>query len=130
VALPHRGSKAVYLPQAHLAAGSGRGELAVALPPHVACRVVDIELCVSGEAPFLLTLSLPIRASCGGSAPMPARRLCSDAREIAVAPGEGARAAAALGGEARAAGEGTGGADGRERGGADGDSWEVSSGPG
>jgi auxin response factor len=49
VALPRRGSKVVYLPQAHLAAaGCGGGEVPVALPPHVACRVVDVELCVSG----------------------------------------------------------------------------------
>uniref|UniRef100_A0A0E0JNT5 Auxin response factor n=1 Tax=Oryza punctata TaxID=4537 RepID=A0A0E0JNT5_ORYPU len=49
VSLPRRGSVVVYLPQGHLAAaGAGggiRGEVAVALPPHVACRVVDVELC-------------------------------------------------------------------------------------
>ncbi|XP_040385947.1 auxin response factor 3 isoform X2 [Oryza brachyantha] len=49
VSLPRRGSAVVYLPQGHLAAaGAGggiRGEVAVALPPHVACRVVDVELC-------------------------------------------------------------------------------------
>uniref|UniRef100_A0A0D9V5S0 Auxin response factor n=1 Tax=Leersia perrieri TaxID=77586 RepID=A0A0D9V5S0_9ORYZ len=49
VSLPRRGCKVVYLPQGHLAAaGAGggiRGEVAVALPPHVACRVVDVELC-------------------------------------------------------------------------------------
>ncbi|KAL5229051.1 hypothetical protein ABZP36_017316 [Zizania latifolia] len=49
LSLPRRGSAVVYLPQGHLAAaGAGgglRGELAVALPPHVACRVVDVELC-------------------------------------------------------------------------------------
>ncbi|CAM0882671.1 unnamed protein product [Alopecurus aequalis] len=45
VALPRRGSAVVYLPQAHLAAaGCGGGEVPVALPPHVACRVVDVEL--------------------------------------------------------------------------------------
>ncbi|CAN6337087.1 unnamed protein product [Urochloa humidicola] len=43
IALPRRGSAVVYLPQAHLAAGGG-GE-APRLPPHVACRVVDVELC-------------------------------------------------------------------------------------
>ncbi|KAF0918896.1 hypothetical protein E2562_027336 [Oryza meyeriana var. granulata] len=49
VSLPRRGSAVVYLPQGHLAAaGAGggiRGEVVVALPPHVACRVVDVELC-------------------------------------------------------------------------------------
>ncbi|CAN6327614.1 unnamed protein product [Urochloa humidicola] len=51
VALPRRGSAVVYLPQAHLAAGgcSGGevplGAAAPPLPPHVACRVVDVELC-------------------------------------------------------------------------------------
>uniref|UniRef100_A0ACD5VJF4 Uncharacterized protein n=1 Tax=Avena sativa TaxID=4498 RepID=A0ACD5VJF4_AVESA len=46
VALPRRGSAVVYLPQAHLAAaGCAAGEVPVALPPHVACRVVDVELC-------------------------------------------------------------------------------------
>lgn len=47
VALPRRGSAVVYLPQAHLAAAgcAGGGEVTVALPPHVACRVVDVELC-------------------------------------------------------------------------------------
>lgn len=46
VALPRRGSAVVYLPQGHLAAaGGGGGEVAVALPPHVVCRVVDVELC-------------------------------------------------------------------------------------
>lgn len=49
VALPRRGSKVVYLPQAHLAAAGCGGDVAVALPPHVACRVVDVELCVSGD---------------------------------------------------------------------------------
>ncbi|OEL24648.1 Auxin response factor 14 [Dichanthelium oligosanthes] len=47
VALPRRGSAVVYLPQAHLAAGDG-GEVpagaAARVPPHVACRVVDVEL--------------------------------------------------------------------------------------
>ncbi|KAM3351424.1 hypothetical protein ACQJBY_023416 [Aegilops geniculata] len=45
VALPRRGSAVVYLPQAHLAAAGGGGDVPVALPPHVACRVVDVELC-------------------------------------------------------------------------------------
>ncbi|KAL5220520.1 hypothetical protein ABZP36_025233 [Zizania latifolia] len=49
VSLPRRGSVVVYLPQGHLAAagaaGGLRGELPVAVPPHVACRVVDVELC-------------------------------------------------------------------------------------
>uniref|UniRef100_A0A0D9WIM9 Auxin response factor n=1 Tax=Leersia perrieri TaxID=77586 RepID=A0A0D9WIM9_9ORYZ len=48
VALPRRGSAVVYLPQAHLATGGGGGgdvpPGAVAVPPHVACRVVDVEL--------------------------------------------------------------------------------------
>jgi auxin response factor len=48
VALPRRGSLVVYLPQAHLAAaGGGGGDVAVDLPPHVVCRVSDVELCVS-----------------------------------------------------------------------------------
>jgi auxin response factor len=46
VALPRRGSLVVYLPQGHLAAAGG-GNVAVDLPPHVACRVADVELCVS-----------------------------------------------------------------------------------
>ncbi|KAE8805439.1 Auxin response factor 3 [Hordeum vulgare] len=45
VALPRRGSALVYLPQAHLAAAGGGGDAPVGLPPHVACRVVDVELC-------------------------------------------------------------------------------------
>ncbi|KAK3161968.1 hypothetical protein QOZ80_1BG0083660 [Eleusine coracana subsp. coracana] len=46
VALPRRGSLVVYLPQAHLAAAGARGgDVAVGLPPHVVCRVADIELC-------------------------------------------------------------------------------------
>ncbi|VAH64022.1 unnamed protein product [Triticum turgidum subsp. durum] len=45
VALPRRGSAVVYLPQAHLAGAGGGGDVPVALPPHVACRVVDVELC-------------------------------------------------------------------------------------
>ncbi|KAM0835409.1 hypothetical protein ACQ4PT_062953 [Festuca glaucescens] len=46
VALPRRGSEVVYLPQAHLAAaGCAGAEVPVALPPHVACRVVDVDLC-------------------------------------------------------------------------------------
>ncbi|XP_066362521.1 auxin response factor 14-like isoform X2 [Miscanthus floridulus] len=52
VALPRRGSAVVYLPQAHLEAGGGDcdgGELpalaaAARVPPHVVCRVVDVEL--------------------------------------------------------------------------------------
>lgn len=49
VALPRRGSAVVYLPQAHLAAGGcdGGGMSAPApprVPPHVVCRVVDVEL--------------------------------------------------------------------------------------
>ena len=53
VALPRRGSAVVYLPQAHLAAGGDGGELpalaaaAPRVPPHVVCRVVDVELRVS-----------------------------------------------------------------------------------
>lgn len=51
VALPRRGSALVYLPQAHLAADGGGGEVppagAAAVPPHVACRVVGVELRVS-----------------------------------------------------------------------------------
>ncbi|KAG2618140.1 auxin response factor 14-like isoform X2 [Panicum virgatum] len=50
VALPRRGSAVVYLPQAHLAAG-GCGDgmevpagPAARVPPHVACRVVDVDL--------------------------------------------------------------------------------------
>nr|CAB3460983.1 unnamed protein product [Digitaria exilis] len=51
VALPRRGSAVVYLPQAHLtAADGGGGEVpagasAPRVLPHVACRVVDVELC-------------------------------------------------------------------------------------
>lgn len=64
VALPRRGSPVVYLPQAHLAAG-GCGELppgAPRVPPHVVCRVVDVQLCVSGitwRLPGDLPLPLP-----------------------------------------------------------------------
>jgi hypothetical protein len=48
VALPRQGSAVVYLPQAHLAAGGGdMPSGAAAVPPHVVCRVVDVELCVS-----------------------------------------------------------------------------------
>lgn len=48
VALPRRGSAVVYLPQAHLAAGGGEAPAgAPPVPPHVACRVVGVELCVS-----------------------------------------------------------------------------------
>lgn len=52
VALPRRGSAVVYLPQAHLAAGGGEAPApapagAPRVPPHVACRVVGVELCVS-----------------------------------------------------------------------------------
>jgi auxin response factor len=53
VTLPRRGSRVVYLPQAHLAAGGGGEEApplgagAVPVQPHVACRVVGVELCVS-----------------------------------------------------------------------------------
>ena len=46
VALPRRGSLVVYLPQGHLAAAGG-GDVAADLPPHVVCRVADVELCVS-----------------------------------------------------------------------------------
>lgn len=46
VALPRRGSLVVYLPQGHLAAAGG-GDVAADLPPHVLCRVADVELCVS-----------------------------------------------------------------------------------
>ena len=56
VALPRRGSAVVYLPQAHLAEG-GRGDgvevpagAAARVPPHVACRVVDVDLRVSWPA--------------------------------------------------------------------------------
>ncbi|GJM93099.1 hypothetical protein PR202_ga09625 [Eleusine coracana subsp. coracana] len=46
VALPRRGSLVVYLPQAHLAAAGARGgDVAVNLPPHVVCRVADVDLC-------------------------------------------------------------------------------------
>ncbi|KAM0834013.1 hypothetical protein ACQ4PT_063899 [Festuca glaucescens] len=50
VALPRRGSKVVYLPQAHLAAGGCGGEAPlgaghVPVPPHVVCRVVGVDLC-------------------------------------------------------------------------------------
>ncbi|XP_020188126.1 auxin response factor 14 [Aegilops tauschii subsp. strangulata] len=50
VALPRRGSAVVYLPQAHLAAGGGEAPApapagAPRVPPHVACRVVGVELC-------------------------------------------------------------------------------------
>ncbi|TVU35080.1 hypothetical protein EJB05_16949 [Eragrostis curvula] len=46
VALPRRGSLVVYLPQGHLAAaGAAGGDVAVDLPPHVVCRVADVELC-------------------------------------------------------------------------------------
>ncbi|TKW26358.1 hypothetical protein SEVIR_3G183400v4 [Setaria viridis] len=49
VALPRRGGAVVYLPQAHLAAAGDGGEVpasaAARVPPHVACRVVDVELC-------------------------------------------------------------------------------------
>jgi len=44
VALPRRGSLVVYLPQGHIAAAGG-GDVAADLPPHVVCRVADIELC-------------------------------------------------------------------------------------
>ncbi|KAF8766307.1 hypothetical protein HU200_007824 [Digitaria exilis] len=44
VALPRRGSLVVYLPQGHLAAAGG-GDVAADLPPHVLCRVADVELC-------------------------------------------------------------------------------------
>uniref|UniRef100_A0A0A9D3G8 Auxin response factor n=1 Tax=Arundo donax TaxID=35708 RepID=A0A0A9D3G8_ARUDO len=44
VALPRRGSLVVYLPQGHLAAAAG-GDVALDLPPHVVCRVADVELC-------------------------------------------------------------------------------------
>jgi auxin response factor len=54
VTLPRRGSRVVYLPQAHLAAGGaeeappvGAGAVPVPVPPHVACRVVGVDLCVS-----------------------------------------------------------------------------------
>ncbi|KAE8817591.1 Auxin response factor 14 [Hordeum vulgare] len=48
VALPRRGSAVVYLPQAHLAAGGGDAPAPAGrahVPPHVACRVVGVELC-------------------------------------------------------------------------------------
>ncbi|KAJ1263654.1 hypothetical protein BS78_09G202200 [Paspalum vaginatum] len=46
VALPRRGGAVVYLPQAHLAAGGGGDVPAAAarVPPHVVCRVVDVNL--------------------------------------------------------------------------------------
>ncbi|PWZ09359.1 Auxin response factor 3 [Zea mays] len=44
VPLPRRGSLVVYLPQGHLAAAGGGG-VAADLPPHVVCRVADVELC-------------------------------------------------------------------------------------
>jgi len=54
VALPRRGSLVVYLPQGHIAAAGG-GDVAADLPPHVVCRVADIELCVSASrtVPYL-----------------------------------------------------------------------------
>jgi len=61
VALPRRGSLVVYLPQGHLAAAGG-GDVAADLPPHVVCRVADVELCVS--AAVLATSGL----FCGGAA--------------------------------------------------------------
>jgi auxin response factor len=52
--LPRRGSAVVYLPQAHLAGDGDGGEVpagaAVRVPPHVVCRVVDVELRVSWPA--------------------------------------------------------------------------------
>jgi len=42
--LPRKGSAVVYLPQGHIAAAGG-GDVAADLPPHVVCRVADIELC-------------------------------------------------------------------------------------
>ncbi|CAO2166424.1 unnamed protein product [Urochloa humidicola] len=45
VALPRRGSLVVYLPQGHLAAAGGGDVVAADLPPHVVCRVADVELC-------------------------------------------------------------------------------------
>ncbi|CAM0954598.1 unnamed protein product [Alopecurus aequalis] len=49
LALPRRGSRVVYLPQAHLAAGGGGealdGAVSLRVPPHVVCRVVGVELC-------------------------------------------------------------------------------------
>jgi auxin response factor len=62
VALPRRGSAVVYLPQAHLAAGGDGGELpalaaaAPRVPPHVVCRVVDVELRVSLVPPCVVLL--------------------------------------------------------------------------
>ena len=64
LALPRRGSRVVYLPQAHLATG---GDAAVSVPvpgpvpPHVVCRVVGVELCVSacGLLSSFLLLPLP-----------------------------------------------------------------------
>ncbi|KAK8453676.1 hypothetical protein SEVIR_5G324700v4 [Setaria viridis] len=44
VSLPRRGSLVVYLPQGHLAAAGG-GDVTADLPPHVVCRVADVELC-------------------------------------------------------------------------------------
>lgn len=63
VGLPRRGSAVVYLPQAHLAAGGGGcdgGEVpasaAARVPPHVVCRVVDVELRVSWSLPPCVVL--------------------------------------------------------------------------
>jgi hypothetical protein len=71
VALPRRGSKVVYLPQAHLVAGGGEeappvGAGAVPVPPHVVCLVVGVDLCVSlpgrlaGVSSFTLLLLLAL----------------------------------------------------------------------
>jgi hypothetical protein len=65
VVLPRRGSAVVYLPQVHLAAGGG-GEVpagAPRVPPHVVCRVVDVQLCVSSLPShyLLILLLLPVK---------------------------------------------------------------------
>ena len=97
VALPQRGSAVVYLPQAHLAAG-GCGDgmevpagAAARVPPHVACRVVDVELRVScparraafaaaavssGDLALLVLTSGAVRVCAGG---------CGDGRGVRAA---------------------------------------------
>jgi len=51
--LPRKGSAVVYLPQGHLEHAGGddamRALAAVPVPPHVFCRVVDVDLHVSSD---------------------------------------------------------------------------------
>ena len=49
VALPRRGSAVVYLPQGHLEHVGADAAPPAAVPPHVFCRVVDVNLHVSGS---------------------------------------------------------------------------------